>query len=621
MVRYLLAILFLLLCSPALAQCPPNPPSTTPAQKSTVIGNINSCFADNTSGAITPSILRGVTTEMVNSFQQYPGVNATVGTTYTLATTDFGQMITTNNAAAVTFNLPQATGSFSSFSFFIQNLGTGTVTLTPTTSTVCGAATKTVPTGWGAYIVSDGTNWQCLGPFNTAVVGGGTVSSVGLTMPAVFSVANSPVTSSGTLNVTAVGTSGGIPYFNAPTTMASSGVLTANLPVIGGGAGVAPSVGTRSGNTTQYASVGTPFNTSQCVTTDSSGNLTTTGSPCGATGGGGTVISVGLSMPGIFTVTGSPVTVTGTLTATAAGTSGGIPYFSSATALASSGALTANLPVIGGGAGAAPTVGTRSGNTTQFVTTTGAQTSGHCVSIDAAGNHIDSGVTGCGGSGGTPGGATGTVQFNNGGSFGGLANVTGNTSGNLTNARLSSTGVLSWDNGSGTADLGVQRVATNVAAFSDGGTNANGWMQWAGQSRATSDTGVTNSTTFVPAGGLSVNVQAGRTYQFAATIFWNGTAASGGGKFAIGGTATATSIIYDGIFFSANATVNYSQVTVLGGTVASNQYRDATVRIIIGGTITVNTAGTLNVQFAQNAATVATSTVKAGSTFVVWDTP
>lgn len=76
------------------------------------------------------------------------------------------------------------------------------------------------------------------------------------------------------------------------------------------------------------------------------------------------------------------------------GTSGGVPYFSSSSTIASSAALTANLPVIGGGAGAAPTVGTRSGNTTAFVTTAGSQTSGRCVEIDANGNHIAS-AAGC----------------------------------------------------------------------------------------------------------------------------------------------------------------------------------------------------------------------------------
>lgn len=105
--------------------------------------------------------------------------------------------------------------------------------------------------------------------------------------------------------------------------------------------------------------------------------------------GAGSVTSVGLSVPSsIFGVTGSPVTSSGTLGLTVSGTSGGVPYFSSSSALASSGALSANLPVIGGGAGVAPSSGTRSGNTTQFVTTTGAQTSGNCVQIDASGNHV-----------------------------------------------------------------------------------------------------------------------------------------------------------------------------------------------------------------------------------------
>ena len=86
-------------------------------------------------------------------------------------------------------------------------------------------------------------------------------------------------------------------------------------------------------------------------------------------GSSGTVSSVGLSIPGIFTITNSPVTTTGTLTATPAGTSGGIPYFSSATALASSGALTANVLVKGGGAGVAPAISSITDNGTTVTTT------------------------------------------------------------------------------------------------------------------------------------------------------------------------------------------------------------------------------------------------------------
>jgi hypothetical protein len=49
-------------------------------------------------------------------------------------------------------------------------------------------------------------------------------------------------------------------------------------------------------------------------------------------------------------------------------------------------------------------VGTRSGNTTAFVTTTGTQTSGDCVKIDANGNHVANGSA-CG-----SGGGSGTVS-------------------------------------------------------------------------------------------------------------------------------------------------------------------------------------------------------------------
>jgi len=70
----------------------------------------------------------------------------------------------------------------------------------------------------------------------------------------------------------------------------------------------------------------------------------------------GTVSSVAETFTGgIISVSGSPITTSGTLALTVAGTSGGIPYFNSGTSWLSSGALAANSVVIGGGAGAAPT--------------------------------------------------------------------------------------------------------------------------------------------------------------------------------------------------------------------------------------------------------------------------
>ncbi len=85
---------------------------------------------------------------------------------------------------------------------------------------------------------------------------------------------------------------------------------------------------------------------------------------CGTGGGGGSVTSVGQtvnsgSSSGIFAVTGSPVTTSGTLNINTSGTSGGVPYFSSGSIVSSSGALAAHGVVLGQGAGAAPiTTGT-----------------------------------------------------------------------------------------------------------------------------------------------------------------------------------------------------------------------------------------------------------------------
>lgn len=57
--------------------------------------------------------------------------------------------------------------------------------------------------------------------------------------------------------------------------------------------------------------------------------------------------------------------------------------------------FTSNLPLIGNGTGAIAQ-GTRGGNTTSFATTSGALTSGNCVSIDANGNFVAFGGS-CGG--------------------------------------------------------------------------------------------------------------------------------------------------------------------------------------------------------------------------------
>lgn len=111
-----------------------------------------------------------------------------------------------------------------------------------------------------------------------------------------------------------------------------------------------------------YGWTGGNGSTGQCLV--SNGTVLLPSFQACSSGGSGTVTSVGITAPGIFTITGSPVTTSGTLAIIAAGTSGGIPYFSSATTLASTAALTANQILLGGGAGGTPTTVSSLGTTT-----------------------------------------------------------------------------------------------------------------------------------------------------------------------------------------------------------------------------------------------------------------
>lgn len=169
--------------------------------------------------------------------------------------------------------------------------------------------------------------------------GTGTVTSVDMTVPAFLSVSGNPVTGSGTLAVslsgTALpvanggtgltsGTSGGVLAYTASGTLASSGALTASRIVLGGGAGVAPTV---------LGSLGT-------TTTLLHGNAA--GAPTfGA-------VSLTADVTGTLPIANGGIGIT-------SGTSGGVLGFTASGTLASSVLLTANALVLGAGAGATPT--------------------------------------------------------------------------------------------------------------------------------------------------------------------------------------------------------------------------------------------------------------------------
>lgn len=124
----------------------------------------------------------------------------------------------------------------------------------------------------------------------------------------------------------------------------------------------------------------------------------------------------------------------------------------------------------------------------------------------------------------------------------------------------------------------------------------------------TSDTALANIT------GLSVNIVAKKTYEFTVELYTTSNVA-GGVKVAIGGTATATTIIYEGLTTNAGLTTQ-SRGAALGDTVGAVTAVTA-AKITIKGTIICNVGGTLTVQFAQNASNIVASSVLIGSTFLL----
>jgi hypothetical protein len=188
-----------------------------------------------------------------------------------------------------------------------------------------------------------------------------------------------------------------------------------------------------------------PYQTSAGATTflaaGSNGQVLTlaAGIPSWATPTTGTVTSVAQSFTGgLISVGGSPVTSSGTLALTVAGTSGGIVYFSSATTWASSAALTQYGVVYGGGAAGAP-IATAAGATGEvLIGNTGAAPSWAALTSTAV-SSISFGTTGLTPATATQGAVTvaGTLVAGNGGT--GVATLTGLAFGNGTSAFTAAT--------------------------------------------------------------------------------------------------------------------------------------------------------------------------------------
>lgn len=135
--------------------------------------------------------------------------------------------------------------------------------------------------------------------------------------------------------------------------------------------------------------------------------------------------------------------------------------------------------------------------------------------------------------------------------------------------------------------------------------------------RVTTQFDKTNDSALGNVNQLTVTVAAGGVYTFRAHLFVDASAV-GGHKYAIGGTCTATAIIYqiDSLNNTTNANIINSRQTALAG--SAGIVSGTADETVIEGYIQVNAGGTLTVQFAQNTATPATtSSVLVGSSFVV----
>ena len=244
----------------------------------------------------------------------------------------------------------------------------GTITLDGT------LAAKNGGTGQSTYTVGDilyASGTTALSTLSDVATGNALISGGVSTAPSWGKIGLSTHVS-GTLGTSNGGTgltsftSGGALYATS-----TSALTTGTLPVASGGTGITTTpangallIGNGSGYTSATLTAG-----SGITVTNSAGGISISASA----GGGGTVTSVAQSFTGgLISVSGSPVTTSGTLALTVAGTSGGIPYFDSTSSWNTSAALAANALVVGGGAGAAPaTVTTGTGVVTALGVNTG----------------------------------------------------------------------------------------------------------------------------------------------------------------------------------------------------------------------------------------------------------
>lgn len=246
--------------------------------------------------------------------------NPQTGTTYTYlstdATQDRGNYTTFSNASAIAVTLPQAgsTGFGSNWVNRSCDIGAGTATITPTTSTISyttgsaytsGATTLALTTGQCATIYSDNTNYFA----NVQSSGAGGVTSIATTAP----ITGGTITTTGTIACATCVTSAASLTNNA--LMAGAG--SQGSQTITTGTGVVTALGVNTGTAGAFivngGALGTPSSgTGTNITGIPENNLTGAGAAGTITEGGATfsvtragIATANLTAPWVFQNTNS----------------------------------------------------------------------------------------------------------------------------------------------------------------------------------------------------------------------------------------------------------------------------------------------------------------------------